>query len=209
MEIGGRPRLHYCPQELLLRLAASLFAIAFSGQRLLDAQFLPGFQVKRVPLDLPDNVLLQHFPLKSLERVLERLAFLQPYFSQIAPAFSIDFNIVILYSITVSWQKSLAPLIWGVIGGKIFSRRDAEELEKINASRSPEAVKEFRGTALAYARGSDSFRKPRNYRHSGETIRAANVKERCSDGLFHSFSPPGSLESSLRSLRLCANSPSR
>ena len=36
-------------------------------------------------LDFPDYVLLQDLPLEALERVLKRLALLEPYLSQIAP----------------------------------------------------------------------------------------------------------------------------
>jgi hypothetical protein len=38
-----------------------------------------------VSFDLPDDVLLQDFPLKAAERVFQRLAFLEPYLSQLAP----------------------------------------------------------------------------------------------------------------------------
>ena len=36
-------------------------------------------------LDFPDYVLLQDLPLEAFERVLKRLAILEPYLSQIAP----------------------------------------------------------------------------------------------------------------------------
>ena len=69
----------------LLSLPASLLTIAFTGQRLLNAQFLARLQVKGMSLDFPDYVLLQDLPLEALERVLKRLALLEPYLSQIAP----------------------------------------------------------------------------------------------------------------------------
>lgn len=69
----------------LLGLPASLLTIAFTGQRLLNAQFLARLQVKGMSLDFPDYVLLQDLPLEALERVLKRLAFLEPYLSQSAP----------------------------------------------------------------------------------------------------------------------------
>jgi hypothetical protein len=73
-----------CPLNLL-RLPASLFTISFTGQRLLNAQFLAGLQIKRMPFDFHDYVFLQDLPLEALERVLERLALLEPYLSQIEP----------------------------------------------------------------------------------------------------------------------------
>jgi hypothetical protein len=69
----------------LLSLPARLLSIAFTGQRLLDAEFLAGLQVKGMSLDFPDDVLLQDFPLEAPECVFQRLAFLEPYLSQITP----------------------------------------------------------------------------------------------------------------------------
>ena len=69
----------------LISLPASFFAIAFTGQCLLHAEFLAGLQVKGVSFDFPDDVLLQNLPLEAPQRVLNRLAFLKPYFSQMAP----------------------------------------------------------------------------------------------------------------------------
>src|SRR5450432_18007 len=69
----------------LLNLPASFLTIAFTGQRLLDAELLARFQVKGVPFDFPDDVLLQNLLLEAAERVLQRLAFLELYFSQTAP----------------------------------------------------------------------------------------------------------------------------
>src|SRR6516162_841668 len=75
----------YLSLPLLLRLPASLFAIAFTGQRLLNAEFLAGLQVKGVPFDFADDVLLNNLPLEAAESVLNRLAVLEPYLSQMAP----------------------------------------------------------------------------------------------------------------------------
>src|SRR5260370_26974211 len=69
----------------LLNLPASLLTIAFSDQRLLDAEFLARLQVKGVPLDFPDDVLLQNLPLEAVEGFLHRFAVLQRYLSQMAP----------------------------------------------------------------------------------------------------------------------------
>jgi hypothetical protein len=50
------------PKFVLLNLPASLLAVAFAGQRLLDAEFLARLQVKGAPFDFPDDVLLQNLP---------------------------------------------------------------------------------------------------------------------------------------------------
>src|ERR1035441_9723897 len=69
----------------LLRFPASLLPIAFTGQGLLDAEFLARLQVKGVPFDLSDDVLLQNLFLEAAERVLNRLAILELYLSQRPP----------------------------------------------------------------------------------------------------------------------------
>ena len=70
---------------LLFSLPASLLPIAFTCQRLFDAEFLARLQIKGVPFDFPDDVLLQNFPLEAAEGVLHRLAVLERYLSQMAP----------------------------------------------------------------------------------------------------------------------------
>src|SRR5215471_8577400 len=69
----------------LLSLPASLLPIAFTGQRLLDAEFLTRLQIKGVSFYFPDDVFLQNLPLEAAERVLQRFAFLELYLSQTAP----------------------------------------------------------------------------------------------------------------------------
>jgi hypothetical protein len=88
----GRPRMDgvICyfavwPSGSLLRLPASLLAIAFTGQCLLDAEFLAWLQIEGVPLDFPDDILLHNLSLEAAERVLHGLAVLEPYLSQTAP----------------------------------------------------------------------------------------------------------------------------
>src|ERR1035437_9251230 len=69
----------------LLRLPASLLSIAFTGQCLLDAEFLAWLQIEGVPFDLSDDVLLQNLPLEAAEGVLYGFAILQHYLSQLPP----------------------------------------------------------------------------------------------------------------------------
>jgi hypothetical protein len=69
----------------LFRLPASLLPITFTGQGLFDPEFLARLQVEGVPFDFADDVLLNNLPLETAERVLNRLAVLEPYLSQTAP----------------------------------------------------------------------------------------------------------------------------
>ena len=57
----------------LLHLPPILLAIAFTGQRLLDAALLARLQVKGVSFDFLDDVFLQDFPLEAAKRVFQRL----------------------------------------------------------------------------------------------------------------------------------------
>jgi hypothetical protein len=77
-----------------LSLAAGLLAIPFTGERLLDSEFLAWLQVKGMPFDFPDDVLLYNLSLEAAERVLNGLAFLEPYFSQMAPPLSTQMPIL-------------------------------------------------------------------------------------------------------------------
>jgi hypothetical protein len=60
----------------LILLLADLLAIAFAGERFFDALLLPWFQIKRVTLDLFDNVLGLNFALETAQGILERFTFL-------------------------------------------------------------------------------------------------------------------------------------
>src|SRR5450759_1450133 len=81
---AGTPRLAFLERGgtgssrslLLLRLPASLLTIAFTGQGLLDAELLAWLQIKGVPFDFRDDVLLHNLSLEAAERVLHRLAVL-------------------------------------------------------------------------------------------------------------------------------------
>src|SRR5690348_13072336 len=79
--ICGKPAL-FVP---LLSFTASLLPIAFTGQRRLHAALLSWLQIKGVSFDLLDDVFSHYLPLEAAERVLQRLAFLQPYLSQLPP----------------------------------------------------------------------------------------------------------------------------
>jgi hypothetical protein len=70
------------PDKGLLDLAAALLAIALTRERLLHPFLFPRFQIKRMPLDLFNNVFLLHLSLKPAESVLKSLALLEPHFSQ-------------------------------------------------------------------------------------------------------------------------------
>src|ERR1017187_1826019 len=69
----------------LLRLPPRLLPVAFTGQCLLDTEFLARLQVEGVPFDFTDDVLLDDLPLEAAEGVLDRLAVLQHYLSQLPP----------------------------------------------------------------------------------------------------------------------------
>src|ERR1035441_1352809 len=92
----------------LLRLSACLLAVAFTGQCLLDAQFLLWLQIEGVPFDFPDDVLLNNLPLEAAERILNRLAILESHLSQTAPP-SRDSSGVIIRPLPASEQPRLAP----------------------------------------------------------------------------------------------------
>jgi hypothetical protein len=77
-------------------LLASLFTIAFAGQRLFDAESLARLQIEGVPFDFADDILLHDLSLEAAERVLDRLAFLEPDFSQMAPQSCTGFSGVVI-----------------------------------------------------------------------------------------------------------------
>src|ERR1017187_4990462 len=116
MVAGARRR--YSPADLLergervlplLRLPASLFSIAFTGQGLLHAEFLARLQVEGVPFDLSDDVLLHNLSLEAAERVLHRLAVLQHYLSPPPPSSRPDFSGDIMGPLPVSEGPRVAP----------------------------------------------------------------------------------------------------
>jgi hypothetical protein len=54
----------------LIHFAPSLFAVSFACKSLFHAKFLAGLQVKGVPFDFPNDVLLQNLSLESSKGVL-------------------------------------------------------------------------------------------------------------------------------------------
>ena len=93
----------------LLRLPASRLTIALTSQRLLDAKLLAWLQVEGMPLDLPDDVLVHNLPLEAAERVLNSLAFLEPYVSQTAPPPRSSSCVVIIRPLRSSEPPRRAP----------------------------------------------------------------------------------------------------
>jgi hypothetical protein len=128
----------------LFAVSARLFAEAFPSQCLLDAELLPRLQVERVSLDFLDDVFLQNFPFKSAERVLQRLAFLKPYFSQIYVS---AFELAIL-SLRTSLRGERPNIQWGA-KNRADLRGNGEEL---------------RGNAKSPRRPLQGKRSPRVYR---------------------------------------------
>src|ERR1035441_612782 len=93
----------------LLRLPTRLLAVALKGQRLFDAEFLAGLQVEGVPFDFPNDVLRNDLPLEAAERVLNSLAFLEPYVSQTAPPPRSSSCVVIIRPLRSSEPPRRAP----------------------------------------------------------------------------------------------------
>jgi hypothetical protein len=84
-----------CGSSVLIRLkiSASFLAIALSRQRFLNALLLARLQIKRVPLDLFNDVFLEDLALETLECALQALAFVNLNFSQRnSPRFPIRFE---------------------------------------------------------------------------------------------------------------------
>ena len=79
---GSGAALANAARGCLLLLLACLFPAAFARQCFFYALFFAGLQTKGVPLDLPDDVFLLHFALKTPQGVLQRFAFLQSNLSQ-------------------------------------------------------------------------------------------------------------------------------
>ena len=63
-------------------LLANFFASALASERGFHAFFFTGLQVKRVALDLFDNVFLLHFALEAAQSVFEGFSLLQSNFRQ-------------------------------------------------------------------------------------------------------------------------------
>jgi hypothetical protein len=69
-------------REGLLDVLASLLPVALARQRFLGPLLLSGLQIKRMALDLFDDVLLLDLPLEAPQSAFERLALLDMDFSQ-------------------------------------------------------------------------------------------------------------------------------
>jgi hypothetical protein len=54
----------------LIHFPTSLFPVSLARKSLFHAEFLAGLQVKGVPFDFPNDVLLQNLPLESAKRIL-------------------------------------------------------------------------------------------------------------------------------------------
>lgn len=66
----------------LLDFLVSFFPIPLASQRFLGALFFAGLQIKRVTLDLFNDVFLLDFSLEAPQGALQRFAILDKYFSQ-------------------------------------------------------------------------------------------------------------------------------
>jgi hypothetical protein len=66
----------------LFNFAPALFPVSLTGKRLLDPQLLARLQVKRMPLDLFNDVFLLHLALESPEGVFQSFTVLESYFCQ-------------------------------------------------------------------------------------------------------------------------------
>jgi hypothetical protein len=76
--LSGR-RAIFC----LFDVSRTLLAISLPGQRFFRAPLFTWFQVKRVSLDLFDNVFLLYLAFKAPQGAFERLAILQMDFCQL------------------------------------------------------------------------------------------------------------------------------
>ena len=75
--------------RILVAIARAFLAIALARQRCLDPLLLTGLQIKRVPLNLLDNVFLHDLALEASERAFERFTILHLDFGQLdQPSFS-------------------------------------------------------------------------------------------------------------------------
>ena len=75
-------RVYSGPVLVRFAVPASLLAIAFSRQCRFYTLLLARFQIEGVPLDVPDDVLLQDFAFEALQRALQAFAFVNLNLSQ-------------------------------------------------------------------------------------------------------------------------------
>ena len=79
----GKPVGHVAGLGELILLPPLLLAQTFTRERLLCAAFLARLHVVAVLLYFLDDVFLLHFPLKTAQRIFQRLTFLNAYFSHL------------------------------------------------------------------------------------------------------------------------------
>jgi hypothetical protein len=68
---------------ILFYFARALFAIPLAGESFFSPAFFPGFQVKRMPLDLFNDIFLLYFAFEPSQSAFERLAILEMDFCQL------------------------------------------------------------------------------------------------------------------------------
>ena len=71
------------PGDPLILLLARFFTIAFTRQGFLHTAFFTGLEIKRVPLDFLDDVLLLDFSLEAAQGIFQGFSLLEPDFSQV------------------------------------------------------------------------------------------------------------------------------
>jgi len=76
----------------LFDFPATFLPVSFAGQRLLGPELLAWFQIKGVPLDLLNNVLLLDLSLETAKGVLQRFALLKLNFRQTKYTSQLDQN---------------------------------------------------------------------------------------------------------------------
>ena len=67
---------------MLFNFPATFLPVPFACQRLLDPQFLARLQIKRMALDLFNDVFLLHLSLEAPEGVFQGFTVLESYFCQ-------------------------------------------------------------------------------------------------------------------------------
>src|SRR5581483_2224820 len=71
------------PATCLILLLARFLAITFARQGFLHTAFFAGLEIKRVPLDFLDDVLLLDLSFKAAQGIFKRFTLLEPDFSQV------------------------------------------------------------------------------------------------------------------------------